>query len=195
MTPGQAKAGVPAPSPEGSDDYDTPAEATRALLRRESFPPLVWEPAAGVGLMAAVLRAEGHTVIESDREHIPTRTRPIDATADFLLMDAPLGGARCVITNPPFSKLTDFMRHCMRLDLDKWALLIPLPALSGWNRFVECYRVHPPQIVHVFSRRIPFRRRGYEGKLAPLGMHAWAVWDRWKPVSTGLGWIDEEITP
>src|SRR5262249_30882466 len=56
-----------APLTDRRDDlYETPHVATRALLTVERLPHHVWEPAAGRGAIAEVLRAHGHQVIASD---------------------------------------------------------------------------------------------------------------------------------
>jgi hypothetical protein len=50
----------------GHDLYETPTVAVEALLRVESLPYHLWEPAAGRGAIVNVLRAAGHAVIASD---------------------------------------------------------------------------------------------------------------------------------
>lgn len=199
MKQGHAKAGIPAPTPDGSDFYETPAGAVNALLIREVFPRFVWEPAAGLGAISKVLRANGHSVFESDIVEHPGRDprHPLHVS-DFLDSRAPVP-AHCgaIITNPPFSRLTEFMVRARDVGVRKVALLIPLTALSGAERFGSTYQHFPPCSVYVFARRLPFRRHGYEGKLSPVGMHAWAVWDFRFTVrgATRLDWINERIEP
>lgn len=48
------------------DLYETPAEAVHALLRVESLPQRIWEPACGPGAIVQVLRGAGHDVIATD---------------------------------------------------------------------------------------------------------------------------------
>lgn len=202
----QAKAGITAPKAEGSDLYETPADAVIALLSREPFPSPVWEPAAGWGAISNALIQKGLNVIETDIVSHEGRKRPLFATADFLIAKHPplfidRGGntirPQAMITNPPFSKLTKFMVHAMAMPMRKWAFLIPLTALSGQDRWQSVYGIRAPGNVYVFSNRIPFRRRGYKGKIAPMGMHAWAVWDRAfdDGTRTRLHWIEETISP
>ena len=50
----------------GLDLYQTPACATEAILRAETLPRRIWEPAAGHSAIADVLRGAGHTVVASD---------------------------------------------------------------------------------------------------------------------------------
>src|SRR5262245_13743044 len=64
------------------DFYSTPAIAVDGLLRAEHFTPnsRVWEPAAGDGAVAHVLRAHGFPVICSD---IVERAFPLTSPATF----------------------------------------------------------------------------------------------------------------
>src|SRR5690349_7486057 len=50
----------------GDDLYETPACATKALIRHLSLPSLVWEPAAGRGAIVRELAATGISVIATD---------------------------------------------------------------------------------------------------------------------------------
>jgi len=188
-TPGQRKAGIA--SNTGGDLYDTPQEISLALIARENFSGPIWEPAAGAGMLATAFRDWGYVVIEGDITERPGRTKPLHLVEDFLAVRAEAASARgrSLITNPPFSLLTQFMAHAARFDLDKWALLIPLTALAGKARASTIYKRHPPTRVWVLADRIKFRRVGYEGKLSPLGTHAWAVWHRDVPKFTTMEWI------
>ena len=53
-------------SARGNDLYETPEVATLALLRAESLPRTILEPACGRGAISKVLRSAGHTVLEND---------------------------------------------------------------------------------------------------------------------------------
>ena len=88
MTSGlKAKAAL---SERGDDLYETPPVAVAALLKRETLPPVVWEPACGPGAIVSVVRAAGHTVIATDLNDwgcpIPNR----DATSS-LSSEPPMG--------------------------------------------------------------------------------------------------------
>src|ERR1700747_3345882 len=74
----------------GLDLYETPVVAVEALLRVEKIPRAVWEPAAGRGAIARVLRERGHTVVTSD---IVARDFPLNFVGEFLAQtEAPVGG-------------------------------------------------------------------------------------------------------
>ena len=86
----------------GVDLYETPAVAVEALLRVESLPHWLWEPAAGRGAIVKVLRAHGRTVISSD---IVRYDFPLDFVADFLMTTEMPTGCCAIITNAPFKHL------------------------------------------------------------------------------------------
>ena len=84
-----ANAGRHSLADRGHDVYETPPEATRALLAVEKLPHWLWEPACGPGAIVTVLRAAGHAVIASDivdygfrlhfrRDFLETTTAPSD---------------------------------------------------------------------------------------------------------------------
>jgi hypothetical protein len=83
----------------GLDFYETPPCAVEALLRAESVPLDVWEPAAGRGAIVNVLRDRGHTVIASD---IVDRGFRLHFCRDFLAEIGMPAGVECILTNPPF---------------------------------------------------------------------------------------------
>jgi hypothetical protein len=106
--------------PRAADDreqdlWSTPPCLTAALTEfvLPTLPAdVVWEAAAGAGVLVDALRAAGREVIASDSE---PQQRDI-VRLDYLL-DAPLPATRgaVMITNPPFSKLTDFINRTLEL--------------------------------------------------------------------------------
>jgi|SRR5262249_47553293 len=98
----------------GLDLYETPAVAVNALLRVESIPRRVWEPAAGRGAITRVLRNVGHEVIASDVHDYGG----LDFVRDFLAQDCAPPGSECILTNPPFRLVEKFVAHA--LDLARW---------------------------------------------------------------------------
>ena len=50
----------------GFDLYETPPIAVETLLAVENLPHWIWEPCAGRGAIANVLRDRGHAVVCSD---------------------------------------------------------------------------------------------------------------------------------
>lgn len=150
------------------DLYQTPSWVTEALL--PFLPPrmAIWEPAAGEGKMADVLKAGGHIVHRSD----------ISDGDDFLMYPTTgLHGVNAIVTNPPYSHATEFIERA--LDLMKPAdgmvamlLRSDFDAAKGRKHlFAEC---------SAFSMRLTLTRRirWLEGSTgSPSENHAWFLWD------------------
>ena len=82
----------------GDDLYQTPPEATQALLRAEKLPDHILEPACGLGAISEVLKAAGHQVISGDIVDRRGETHQQDYVADFLSLKSVPAGAEGVIT-------------------------------------------------------------------------------------------------
>lgn len=101
-------------SPERSprDDYPTPRLFTEVLLDRVSFDGSLLEPAAGRGDMLTVLR-----------ERYPqTVGRDLTQGHDFFAEDDVFDN---IVTNPPFSRALDFVKHAISRSRRKSAILLP----------------------------------------------------------------------
>jgi hypothetical protein len=160
----------------GFDLYETPAVAVEALLRVERLPHRIWEPAAGHGAIANVLRAHGHEVLAADLIDygIPGQ----DHGRDFLLERKAPGGIECIVTNPPFKLAQQFVEHALELC----PLVVMLLRLAFLESERRCSILENCGLarVHVFRKRLPFMHRAnWAGRKANSGMaFAWFVWDR-----------------
>lgn len=100
-----------------TDIYHTPPEAIDILAPFIPRGSVLWECATGDSHGANRFRHHGFNVIESD----------IRGGANFLSCDPP-DDYDIIVTNPPWSKSTDFVKRCY--DLGKpFALLMPITAL------------------------------------------------------------------
>lgn len=166
-----------APLAERGDDlYETPTEATLALLRAEKLPHYLWEPAAGRGAIVEVLRTAGYTVLASDLVDYGCPTH--FTRRDFLMeLKAP---ERCeaIITNPPFKLASQFAAHALDL-CPKLYMLLRLAFLEGSGR-TPVLESGALARVHVFRNRLPrMHRDGWTGPQASSSIaFAWFVWDR-----------------
>jgi hypothetical protein len=113
--------------------FCTPPHLVKALLKRESFPGTIWEPAAGEGHIVKVLRACGYdNIIASDLNNWGFRPCLLE---DFLTSSRT---SDSLITNPPFNRKRQFLKHAMRQVRRKIALLLP----TDFEHTVEFVRHH-----------------------------------------------------
>jgi hypothetical protein len=149
------------------DSYDTPAVAVHALLKVETLPPCIWEPAAGTGSITNILRAAGHIVMSTD----------IREGVDFLMeYRAPIG-CECIVTNPPYKLVDKFVRHAIDL-VPMVVMLLRFNFLEGVGRsdIVDRHLAR----VHLFRNRLPMmHRKDWAGpRTSSMVAFAWFVWLR-----------------
>lgn len=147
------------------DFYQTPEWVTRVLLGFHKFDGEIWEPAAGCGDMAEVLKKAGYEVYATDlvnRGYCP-------AGIDFLLETM---RAQNIVTNPPFNLAYEFMEKGLELAERSLALLLPIRYLCGKKR-AEFFLKHPPAKIIVIPNKIDFHGMGN-----PMIEFAWYVWDK-----------------
>jgi hypothetical protein len=159
----------------GADLYETPAVAVQALLRAEPLPHCIWEPATGRGAIVRELRAAGHTVIASDLHDYGF---PLHFAGDFLLQTHTPVGCECILTNPPFLVINEFIEHA--LDLSPRVIVLARLALLESVRRTEIIEHRGLARVHVFRDRLPMMHRdGWAGRKASSAIpYAWFVWER-----------------
>lgn len=163
-------------SQRGDDLYETPAPAVWALLRHETVPETIWEPACGPGAIVRVLRASGRIVHATDL--VAYDCPDSEARRDFLMELTPPGGIQAIVTNPPFKLAEEFVAHARRL-CPKVYMLLRLAFLESERRR-DILEGGDIARVHVFRKRLPMMHRaGWEGRKANSGMaFAWFVFDR-----------------
>lgn len=142
----------------GDDFYETPEEATRALLAHETLPHRLWEPACGKGAIARLLIEAGHDVVSTDLADRGYGQSGID----FLMEHSAPDGVEAIVTNPPFKLADEFVRHGLRL-VPRVVMLLRLAYLEGAGRadiHRHCARVW------LGRERLPFMHR--EGHTGPV---------------------------
>jgi hypothetical protein len=159
----------------GNDLYETPPEATRALLAVERLPHALWEPAAGRGAIVTVLRDAGHAVIASDIEHYGF---PLHFQRDFLSTTAAPAGVEAVVTNPPYKDAQQFVEHALK-HVPRVHMLLRLAFLESERRRDILDRGQLAR-VHIFRNRLPMMHRdGWTGPRASSAIaFGWFVWER-----------------
>jgi hypothetical protein len=169
-----------APLQERAHDlYETPPEATLALLRAEKLPHRIWEPACGRGAIVNVLRGAGHEVIATDLIDYGTPIAPpVHYGRDFLLEPAAPEGVSAIVTNPPFKLAGEFVERALEL-VPKVYMLQRLAFLESERRrgILEAGSLAR---VLVFRNRLPMMHRdGWSGnKVSNPTAFAWLVWSR-----------------
>lgn len=156
----------------GNELYPTPACLVDALVKAEPLPPRIWEPAAGMGHLAAALVAHGHSVRASDIIAYPERVpgSPRIEKSDFL-KEWGSDEISCIVTNPPFSKAEDFVRHALDIHgISKIVILARLAFLEGSSRS-DIIDGHLARVYPIINR--------------PPMMHRWeqgddGVWREWQ---------------
>jgi hypothetical protein len=159
----------------GLDLYEAPACAVEALLRVEQLPHWLWEPCAGRGAIVNVLRDRGHAAIASD---VCDYGFPLHFARDFLTVAKAPAGVECILTNPPFQIITEFVAHA--LDLCPRVIVLARLAFFESTRRTDILEKRGLARVHVFRRRLPMMHR--DSWLSPRASSAisfaWLVWDR-----------------
>ncbi|MEO5375688.1 MAG: hypothetical protein H7840_15705 [Alphaproteobacteria bacterium] len=165
-----------------NDAYYTPNWCTEALLSRVTFRGRVWEPAAGKGRMAAVLRAADYDVVESDID--PEETR-----LDFLTCKAMLGDTTSIVTNPPYYIAVKFVRHALALALPAGGMVAMLLRHEFDCAKTRRYLFERPEFREKLT--LTTRPRWIAGPTgnAPRHNFAWYVWDATHRGPPTLGWV------
>jgi hypothetical protein len=158
------------------DLYETPPEATLALMKHENLPKNIWEPACGPGSIVRVLRDGGHNVFASDLVDYESPDQNF-AKWDFL-METVMPHGDMIVTNPPFKNAADFVRKALDL-CPRVAMLMRLAFLEGIGRSDIMDGGHLARVL-VFKNRLPLMHRdGWDGPKSTNTMaFAWFVWDR-----------------
>lgn len=158
------------------DLYETPEWVTDAVCKhiRLTVNGIIWEPAAGSGKMAKVLRSTLGGVRESD----------ISTGVDFLTVSdrcAREHGIAAIVTNPPYDSATEFCAHALRL-MEPVAGVVAMLLRTDFDHAKS--RSHLFRDCPAFAKKLVLTKRivwfepepGAKGK-SPSFNHAWFIWD------------------
>jgi hypothetical protein len=155
------------------DCYETPEVAVHALLKVETLPRDIWEPACGSGQIVRVLRGAGHDVIATDLHNYGCGKHGIDFLAGKFI---PMGGA--IVTNPPFMRAQEFVEKALSICPN----VVMLLRMAFYESKRRANILDGGQLarIHVFANRLPMmHRKGWDGPKASSAMtFAWFCWDR-----------------
>lgn len=162
------------------DYYATDPKAMRLLMQKETFSPTIWECACGEGHLSKELVRGGYRVHSSDLVD-----RGYGSICDFLECNNPpdeLGDEFDIITNPPYSKASEFVYHGMKLlpEGRKLILFLKLQFLEGKSRR-KMFELYPPKKIYVSSSRILCAKNGmFDVKMdkSSAVAYAWYIWEK-----------------
>ena len=109
----------------GPDDFQTPPKALLPLFPYLKKDWIIWECACGKGNLTNKLKQKGFKVVSTDIKMTKDKRLSFFKYAPRFF--------NCIITNPPFSKKTEFIEKCYKLKVP-FALLLPLSALETKKR-------------------------------------------------------------
>jgi hypothetical protein len=177
--------------PDALDFFPTPPWATRALLehvRCQWSDASVWEPAAGEGHMAEVLRESCWRVHASDIHDYGRGYAIGDFTGGLPRAECPFR-PDWVITNPPFNEAQAFLDRALGEARDGVAMLLRLVWLEGGDRWRGVFRARRPASIHVFAERVPMAKGRWDPDGSTATAYAWFVWRCNGTNLTELTWI------
>lgn len=178
------------------DCYETPVEATYALLECESLPPRIWEPACGPGAIVNVLRSAGYFVFASDL--VDYGCSESLSGVDFLMEYKPQD-VGAIVTNPPFKNGADFVRK--GLELVPLVIILQRLAFMEGDSRSDIIDGGKLARVHVFRNRLPMMNRyGWEGPTLDKTMaaYAWFVFDanhKGPTIIDRISWLEIPKSP
>ena len=174
---------------ETNDFYATEGRAAELLLEVEQFSPTVWENAVGAGDLAEIFVKNGYKVRASD---IIDRGYSDTEIADFLLTERDKNDfSRDIITNPPYSMATEFVKHALDISMDstKVAMFLKIQFLESKKRY-ELFKEYPPKRVYVFVNRVNCGKNGVFGKESSAVCYCWFVWEKGFKGKPTIDWIE-----
>jgi hypothetical protein len=145
----------------GFDLYETPPCATRALIRTGMLDKyrVLLEPCAGRGAISRELKAGGWRVISRDLVAYDGADEDIQPEDDFF-STWQVPHLQAIVTNPPFKRVNEFIRHGLRLGLPV-IVLLRLMYLEGARRSDLLQHLYH---VYIGIERLPkFQRESWKG--------------------------------
>lgn len=145
-----------------SDIFQTPPEAIFPILK---YIPqninTIWECCdPGWSIITHILKQTGYNVISTDKQ-----------TGFDFLKHKPNFDFDMILTNPPFSLKSKFIKKCYEYG-KPFALLVPMTTLEGRERF-DMFKKHGINVI-VMNQRINYVR----GKKGAWFASVWIFWDK-----------------
>jgi hypothetical protein len=182
--------------PDALDFFPTPPWSTRALCehvlftreRQYPLPLSVWEPAAGEGHMAEVLR-EYFSIVRASDVFDYGRGYEVGSFTGCGLDVAVSSVPDWIITNPPFNLACEFALRGIELARAGVALLVRSVWAEGGDRYRNLFSKHPPSLIAQFAERVPMVKGRWNPTASTATGYAWFVWRRPASGATQFQWI------
>lgn len=155
---------------ETLDYYATDSVALDKLTPVFPIHTKVWECACGDGILSKWLVDHGHDVLSTDIADRGygisgvdfLKAQPTDIADWYAKDNKNLSMPFDILTNPPYSKATEFILHT--LDLIPWGghviMFLKTTFLEGKQRKKLIFDVNPPRYVFQFSERVLCAKNG-----------------------------------
>lgn len=183
-------------APDSLDFFPTPPWATRALTEyvmpyigeKDIATQRAWEPAAGEGHMAEVLRESFGDVFASDIHDYGKGYVVGDFTGGAQRSTAP-HDVNWIISNPPFNSAGEFAQRAVNVAQNGVALLLRTAWLEGQDRWKTLFSRIPPTDVGVFVERVAMVKGKWDPAASSATAYSWFVWRHPVGAGTRLFWI------
>lgn len=193
-----------------NDFYATNPIAVKMLLDKLPIPSIdikrgILEPSVGQGHIVEGINSwiHDHSLNGVDIKRYTTcldikdRGYPNTIVQDFLTYN-PNKKFDWIITNPPFSIATDFVKKGMELldDNGRMDLFLKIQFLEGELR-TDLFDKYPPKYIYVFRNRMATWNNGKPTdsngkKWATTMCHAWFVWYKNSKTEPIVRWLDKK---
>lgn len=193
-----------------NDFYATNPIAVKMLLDKLLIPSIdikrgILEPSVGQGHIVEGINSwiHDHSLNGVDIKRYTTcldikdRGYPNTIVQDFLTYN-PNKKFDWIITNPPFSIATDFVKKGMELldDNGRMDLFLKIQFLEGELR-TDLFDKYPPKYIYVFRNRMATWNNGKPTdsngkKWATTMCHAWFVWYKNSKTEPIVRWLDKK---
>jgi hypothetical protein len=158
---------------DGIDFYQTPPQATKAILEREKLEGTILEPCCGAGAISGLIPNCVATDIRFGKDIFSYENSSFDN----------------VITNPPYRLGQEIVEKSLKIARKKVLLLLKLSFLESAKRY-EMFVNSPLKTVYVFCKRVQMYPEGQpKPKNSGTIAYAWYVWDKNYTGKPFIEWI------
>ena len=159
-----------------NDAYWTPEWCTQVLLDNIKFNQCIWEPACGKGNISKILEENNYLVWSSDLNDYNFGDKNLNF---FTVTDNKNWKYfRDIITNPPYNKAEEFVKHAIKLtqeDAGKVAMLLR----NEWDSASSRTYLFTNKLF--YAKLVLTKRPNWteDRKASPRHNFSWFIWD-WK---------------